>query len=290
MKVGLYLMNQKGFSILESLIGTEYSKHVSYVISSEDKNVVNDYYNEIHQLCVENNITFYNRKEFKVPDVKYKLAVGWRWLISDSQNLIVLHDSLLPKYRGFAPLVNSLINGETEIGVTALWANKEYDQGDILLQKKKTIKYPIKIQRAIDEVSELYINIVLEIFRDIDSESTLNSIKQLESEATYSLWRDDEDYRIDWQRSAEYIKRFIDAVGYPYKGAQATVDGTEIVYIDEVELMEDLNIELRQPGKVLKLDQGSPIVVCGTGLVKITQIRDSEGKKTSLKKFRTRFR
>ena len=44
--------------------------------------------------------------------------------------MIIFHDSLLPKYRGFAPLVNSLINQEKEIGVTAIKASQNYDEGD----------------------------------------------------------------------------------------------------------------------------------------------------------------
>ena len=93
-----------------------------------------------------------------LPAVDYQLAIGWRWLISGTENLIVLHDSLLPKYRGFAPLVNSLINGEQEIGVTAIWAGPEFDAGEIIFQEKAGICYPIKIQEAIEIVSGLYRN------------------------------------------------------------------------------------------------------------------------------------
>ena len=49
----------------------------------------------------------------------------------------------MPKYRGFAPLVNSLVNGEKIIGVTALFASEEYDNGDIIMQSSVDITYPI---------------------------------------------------------------------------------------------------------------------------------------------------
>jgi methionyl-tRNA formyltransferase len=51
----------------------------------------------------------------------FNIAISWRWMLKVS-NLIVIHDSLLPKYRGFSPLVNMLINGEDTLGVTVLFA------------------------------------------------------------------------------------------------------------------------------------------------------------------------
>jgi methionyl-tRNA formyltransferase len=54
-----------------------------------------------------------------------------------------MHDSLLPKYRGFAPLPNALINGEREVGVTALFASEEYDMGDIVCQRRLAVEYPM---------------------------------------------------------------------------------------------------------------------------------------------------
>ena len=74
------------------------------------------------------------------------MAVSWRWMIKHPKNkLIVFHDSILPKYRGFAPLVNMLINGEKEIGVSAIFGADEYDSE--IISEKTTISYPIKIQK-----------------------------------------------------------------------------------------------------------------------------------------------
>ena len=60
-------------------------------------------------------------------------------MIRDKSKLIVFHDSVLPKLRGFNPLVTSLINGYEEIGVTVLYGTEDFDRGEIILQKKVNI-------------------------------------------------------------------------------------------------------------------------------------------------------
>lgn len=291
MNVGLFIMNQKGLSILTILLKRGYKNEIGYVVSSKDKGLVEDSYSEILQLCKENNIASYNRNDIeKLPPVNYKLAIGWRWLIQEHDNLIVLHDSVLPRYRGFAPLVNSLLNKEPEIGVTALWANKDYDQGDIIFQRKTSISYPIKINEAILKASNLYNQIVLDIFDKIRANEPLSSLPQDESKASYSIWRDEDDYKIDWTQPAEDIKRFVDAVGFPYKGAQSEIEDGELIYIDDVCVIKDLNLELRHPGKVLRINEGKPVLICGKGLIQVDKIRDINGEEVQLAKFRTRFK
>jgi methionyl-tRNA formyltransferase len=292
MKVGLYLMNQKGLSILKTLLDSGYLNEIGYVVSSKDKGLMDDSYSDIIQLCEKNGIAYCNRNRNleELPSVEYKLAIGWRWLIKEHENLIVLHDSILPRYRGFAPLVNSLINGEQEIGVTALWANKEYDKGDIIAQRKIQISYPQKIHEAIQRVSGLYNDIVLEIFKAIRIKEPLVSEPQEEAKASYSIWRNEDDYTVDWTQSSENIQRFVDAVGFPYKGAQSETTDGELIYIDEVSVLKDLPLELRHPGKVIKFNEGKPVVICGQGLIQLDKIRGYDGEEIQLTKFRTRFK
>ena len=282
-------MNKKGLFVLQALVDNGYSNYVGYVVSSKDPGLIDDSYNDILDLCNNNKINFSDRKNKMLPLVDYKLAIGWRWLISEYENLIVLHDSILPRYRGFAPLVNSLINGEKEIGVTALWADQDYDQGDIIVQQKEQINYPIKIQVAIQKISKLYTNIVLEIFSKVRSNEKLISKPQEESEATYSIWRDQDDYKINWTQPADYIKRFIDAVGYPYQGAQSEIVGGESIIIDDALVLNDLTLELRHPGKIIRLNDGSPVVICGRGLIQLNKVRKLDGEEIKLTKLRTRF-
>ena len=69
-------------------------------------------------------------------------------------------------------------------------------------------------------------------FNNIINDEEINSISQMESEATYSVWRDEDDYLIDWTEDSDRIKRSIDALGFPYKGAKTKLNG-EIVIVDD---------------------------------------------------------
>ena len=164
-KVIFYLMNEKGFYTLSRFINKFSSNNIKYVVASGDKNMKKDYFKEIMLLCEGNNILFFTRSTEPTEKCnEYKFAIGWRWIIKNDNNLIVFHDSKLPKYRGFSPLVNSLISGNKQIGVTALFANSEYDEGDIILQQCIKITYPIKISKAINQIKPLYYKIVRDLY------------------------------------------------------------------------------------------------------------------------------
>jgi methionyl-tRNA formyltransferase len=210
-------------------------------------------------------------------------------MIHGVRNLITLHDSLLPKYRGFAPLPNALIAGERETGVSALFASDNYDAGDIICQRRLEIEYPIKIQEAIRRIVPLYAGIASEICSSLAAGGELPRRKQDESQATYSLWRDDLDYEIDWRWDAARIGRFIHAVGSPYLGARTFLN-QDPVTIPEAMVEPDVRIENRAAGKVIFVRDGQPVVVCGSGLLRITHMTTRGGRSLlPLKKFRSRF-
>ncbi len=288
--IAMYLMNQKGYYVLDKYLKHFGPSKMEAVISSPDPGMDKDFFSEIRDLCRIYDIKFYCRNEKPDLKAKYLFAIGWRWLIKDCDNLIIFHDSLLPKYRGFAPLVSSLINKEEYIGVTALFASSEYDEGDIIAQEAVKIKYPIKIAVAIEKIQEIYFSLVKKIAENILSAQKLARQPQNKSEATYSLWRDERDYQIDWNKDAEYIKRFIDAVGYPYKRASCSLNSAGVRIIDSI-VVPDIKIENRVPGKVVFVQEGLPVVVCGKGLLKIlAAINEATGESVlPLTKFRTRF-
>ena len=283
-------MGKKGLAVLKGLVQCQAS--VSTVVVGRDRNVQNDYAVEIDSLAKANGIASVGRSEFQPEENVTYFVAGWRWMIRgiDQENLIVFHDSLLPRYRGFAPLVNALINGEERIGVTALQASEQYDEGPILTQRSIEIGYPLKIARAIDRVSELYTDIATDLARSLTAGDTLTSVVQDHQSATYSLWRSEEDYAIDWRLHCGQIERFVDAVGYPYKGAIAATSDSRFI-IDDVEALEGYRFESYQPGKVFRLEDGQPIVVAGESAVKIVSMRDATDGASVLpwSKIRTRF-
>jgi methionyl-tRNA formyltransferase len=272
--ITLFAMMERGFDTLRA-IESEFPSAVTTVVSARDAHVIDDFFDEIAEFCHARRIRFRERREHPATTTKYSLAVSWRWVIAPvPAGLIVLHDSLLPRYRGFGPLVTALINGESEVGVTAVWASEQYDAGDIVAQASAPIVYPFRIQQAIALTSVLYQQLALTIVRAISDGSPLPRLPQDETEATYSLWRDDDDYSIDWTRSAEEIRRFVDAVGPPYLGA-STKCGRAFARVRAAEARKDLRMENRMPGKVFAIDEGCPLVVCGTGLLKVLELVDA---------------
>lgn len=263
---------------------------IESVISDRDKNVLEDYFEEIQSFCFEKSIPFFKRSEALKDSECYAFTVGWRYLILNHEKLIVFHDSLLPRYRGFNPLVTALINGDNEIGVTAIFANADYDCGDIIEQRRVLVEYPIKIFVAISKIKSLYSDIAVYIMKKIIDGHHIPGIRQDSAKATYSLWRDEIDYFINWDDDASKICRLIDATGFPYQGAQTYANGVRLV-IHQAVVLPDLVIENRVAGKVIRLEEKSPVIVCGQGLLKITEAKFFESN-TSLLPFtriRTRF-
>ena len=292
MKITLYLMTQKGHEVLQAIIDKQFSAIISEVVVGRDKKLDHDFADEIISLCSRHNIDHKERNDPFQISSDYSIAISWRWLIPESSSrLIVLHDSLLPKYRGFAPLVNMLCNREPEIGVTALFASAEYDRGDIIAQSSTKINYPIKISRAIELIAQNYIELVITILTTLQRGDQLVATKQDESLATYSLWRDEEDYTINWHHSSEDILTFINAVSSPYSGAASYLNGRQKCRILDAELEDDVKIENRDVGKVIFVKDGCPVSVCGRGLLRLIRLVDdaTQADLLPLKNFRVRF-
>ncbi len=293
-KIAFYLMNSKGYFVLERFVATFGCEAIDYIVSEEDKKLKKDFYSDIKKLAGERGISFYKRTAFDINVEEqftgFKIAIGWRWLIENQSNVMVFHDSLLPKYRGFSPLVNSLINGETRGGVTVLFADKAYDKGQIIAQKAVEFSYPLKIEEAIRLVEPIYSELLDALYSKLLNQEPLGSINQDESKATYSAWLDVDDYFIDWRWSAEKIKRFVDAVGFPYDGAKVYL-GNRIVKLLEVEVGEDVYVEhrSRHVGKVVFMNNTTPIIICSEGVLKLINISNQEGEALNIN-FRSRFK
>lgn len=290
-KLTIFAMTEKGYAVVR-LILSRYPGLVAAVIASRDGDVEDDHFDKIAELCRSNDIRFHDRSDDDSIRTDYVLAVAWRWLInSGSARLIVFHDSLLPRYRGFNPLVTALISGDREIGVTALYATSEYDRGDIIAQSSSPISYPIRIQEAIKIVTSNYEALAAHIGESLSRGHEPTAHPQGVADASYSLWRDDEDYFVDWASPAANIKRFVDAVGHPYKGAAATLKG-KVVRIREAEAIDDVSIVNRTAGKVIFTNDSKPVVVCGQGLLMITDLVDGKTGKSllPLSRFRSRFK
>jgi methionyl-tRNA formyltransferase len=286
-------MTAKGVATFTALQAT-HPGLVRHVVSARDAGVADDSYERLARACADAGVTFQDRGAAEsLPATGYALAVGWRWIIPaiGGTTLVVFHDSLLPRHRGFNPLVTALICGDEVTGVTALLAAAEYDRGDVLGQITVPLVRPIRIADAIGLVAAAYAELAERIGGLVAAGAPLAGVPQDESAATYSLWRDDEDYEVAWSLPAPRIRDFVDAVGPPYAGARTSVNG-DVVRLLAVTVERDVRIANRTPGKVVFLRDGRPTVVCGSGLLRIDAMEIDGFPGTSalpLRRFRSRF-
>ena len=292
--VGLYLSAKRGFYTLKCLIKEIGADQIAYVVSARDANVDHDYFDEISSLSNEHGIALCDKKIQDGLSSDFCLAVGWRTIISNLGDtpLIVIHDSVLPKYRGFNPVVTTLIEGDNILGATAFYASERYDEGDVIAQRSLEIAYPIKIASALDLLAELIGELSCDAVKAMRS-GTAKATPQDHDAATFSIWRDEDDYQIDWKKDAAWIKRFIDAVGSPFKGASTIMTGGALVRILDSVVEEDVIVHdrARNLGKIIFFKDAQPVVICGSGLLRIAEMTDEGNQKSllPLKKFRIRF-
>jgi methionyl-tRNA formyltransferase len=290
-KFMLLLATQKGLKVLSSIIYSDHFDILACVITFKEMISV-DYEGDIKQMCVEHGIPHYHYiatdglKQFEYLIDKHRIttivAIGWRYLIPLSLNeileypIIIFHDSILPKYRGFSPTPTAIICGEKTVGVTILFASNEIDQGEIIWQKEIVISEDDYIQQVIDKQALAYAEGFEFIFKQI-VKGSLQSIPQDESQATYSIWRSSEDCKINWEKDAAEIYNLIRAVSSPYIGAFTHYKNKKIIIL-KANIISDLSFAIRDCGKIWSIKNNCPIVICGNGMLQITKATDDLGK------------
>jgi methionyl-tRNA formyltransferase len=294
----LCLASQKGYEVLKSALPYR-EKYRFHVCTFKEPGVADSYDGKIRELAASMRSGLIPIQEYQTDlprivqehEIESALCISWRYLFprdvvsSLHGNVIVAHDSLLPKFRGFAPLATAMIVGERRTGVTFLQVGRAIDDGPVLWQEHVSIESTDTIQVLIEKLIPLYKQGAEMYFEQAFGAGR----PQDESLATYSLWRDEADYEIDWSLEAERIERTIRALGTPYAGARTRLAGDCIV-IHRATLRADLPFAIRQPGKVWELDElGRPTVVCGRGLLRIDEATCHGTNWLPLKKLRGRF-
>jgi len=187
-----------------------------------------------------------------------------------------MHGSLLPKYRGRAPINWAVLHGEKETGVTLHHMVKKADAGDIVDQEKVPVGYEDTSQDVFNKCVKAA-RLVLERQLDSISSGTAPRHKQDESLATYFGGRKPEDGRINWTESAETIYNLIRAVTQPYPGAFTEVGGKRLY----LWWAKPAGSSTGAPGEVLSLD---PLLVAtGSGSLEIINMEweDTSEEETS---------
>lgn len=286
---GLLASGYKGFQVLSGIVGR--GVYPRKVVTYDRQDGEERYRALIEQTCLSCGAEFSLSRRPAVQTLDELAAVfvvGWQYLLPKSRKLIILHDSLLPRYRGFAPTATALLSGEQVLGSSALIAGDMADTGPVIAQKSRPIQYPIRLRDALDLQADNMVDICLQIIR-LDQQGRLAAVKQDDSLATYSLWRDARDLRIDWNKPACEIRRMVDAMSEPLPGAQTLYEDIALA-INRVSEVSDETFERRDSGKVFALSNGQPVVVCGEGLLRIEEAFTQDGQRfTFPQKLRVRF-
>lgn len=185
---------------------------------------------------------------------------------------INVHFSLLPKYRGAAPVNWVIVNGESTTGVTTMKMDAGLDTGDILLQSETEIRGDENSVELMDRLAHLGSNLLSETLRDLPK---LKPMKQDDSLATLAPIMKKEDGRFEWSMQAEKIARMVRGF-QPFPTTYGTYAGKKLTIWNAT--AESIESEAK-PGEVLVASGDDLLIKCGeNSALRITELQ-LEGKR-----------
>lgn len=182
-----------------------------------------------------------------------------------------LHASLLPRWRGAAPIHRSFLNGDTVTGVCAMLMDEKMDSGDILQCRKMELSDKDTVGKVHDRLANIGAVLIVETLLDFH-EGKIEAIGQDESKATYAPKLEKQDCVIDWSLPAEQVSLKIRGLS-PSPGAITTLNGKHLKPL----FAKALEGGGGEPGVVLKITDYGIETACGSGSVLITELKP-EGK------------
>jgi len=200
--------------------------------------------------------------------VAYGIIIPKEFLSLSKQGFINLHASILPKWRGAAPIQRSIMNNDKETGISVMKINEKLDEGDISDVFKISIKENENAQILSDRLSNLASEKISQIIDSI-IDKEVNFKPQDHSRATYAEKIKKTEGLIDWNDKAENIIGKINGL-YPYPGGYFIYRGERYKI-----LKAQITSNKDKPGKVLSNDLE---ISCGENSIKILEIQ-REGKK-----------
>lgn len=190
---------------------------------------------------------------------------------------INLHASLLPKYRGAAPIQRAIIDGEKETGVSIIYLVKKMDAGDILATESTPISSEDTYETVSERLCEIGTRLTLKVIAEIENGSQ-HRITQDESKVTYAHKLELEDCEINWNESAESIHNLVRGVN-PFPGAWSYIFIGEEKKRLKIFVTEVLKGEDAPAFCELRYDKGLGLIVgCGQGGLVLKELQ-VEGKK-----------
>ncbi len=200
--------------------------------------------------------------------ITHAFVHGWYQIISVGQGrqFYGFHYSALPKYRGNAPLVWQIINGEPEIGISFFAFSDGMDEGDVNSQKFFKLDICESICEALEKANGAMLEIMESQLAPFLSDK-LEFKKQRHDLASYCALRTPEDGRIDWSNSATKVHNFIRAQTHPYPGAFSLLSDGKVVRIWKSEI--ESRVFFGVPGGVAEVRDDTVVVACGEGAIRV---------------------
>lgn len=236
---------------------------------------------------IRNNDEFINEIKKLNPDlicvVAYGKIIPEEILSIPRFGCINVHPSLLPKYRGAAPIQWAIINGDKETGVTTMYMDKGMDTGDMILKKKVTIKDNETSGELWDRLSKIGADLLIETIKKIEN-GTVTREKQ-SNDFSMAPMLSKEMAKIDWKKkSAIEIKNLVRGLN-PIMGAY-TFKSDKIIKFWKVDVIKDNISEDVESGTVIKSNEKEGLFIkTNNGILSVLEIQGENSKRMNIKDF-----
>jgi methionyl-tRNA formyltransferase len=186
-----------------------------------------------------------------------------------------IHASLLPRWRGAAPIQRAILAGDTETGITIMQMDEGLDTGDMLLRRSCPIGEHDTAGMLHDKLAGMGADCILEALRLLE-QNRLTPVKQDEGAACYAAKLLKSEAQIDWRQDAREIERAIRAYN-PYPVSQAKLNGTAIKIWQATLVTGSADGPWDEPGKVIEAGKGGITVACGKDALRLEKLQRPGG-------------
>ncbi|WP_027339155.1 methionyl-tRNA formyltransferase [Halonatronum saccharophilum] len=191
-----------------------------------------------------------------------------------------IHASLLPKYRGAAPIHRAIINGEKKTGVTTMLMDEGMDTGDAILMEEVEIGKEDTVGSLHDKLAELGADLIVKTLKAID-EGSASYQKQDDAKATYADKISKAEGEIDWSKGAIEIWNLIRGMN-PWPGAYTYYKGDLLKLWESEVYNKTKEEEGANPGNVVKVEDDLGIVIqTGKGQLLLTKVQPASKQRMS---------
>ena len=198
-----------------------------------------------------------------------------------------IHASLLPRWRGAAPIERAILAGDKETGISIMQMNEGLDTGNVLLEKKYLISEFETSQTLTDNLSSLGADTIIEALSNL---SDLKARPQNNNDASYAKKILKNEAQIDWNQSAETISRIIRAFNprpIAQTNAKAKQFENNVLRITEAEVIQDKTIQA--PGTIIEYGKGFCFVATANGVLSLKKVQLAGKKEVSIKDFNNAY-